>query len=129
MDKIISSSFLRKSTNFAKMYFFGAGTIGFHRGYCNHYSDQSLLQHRKDYEYILNKNLYKLSNYDMERQKNNEFSHLNETDLITDKIIYGFISSVYYLNPIFHILILYSSAKRMEKRLRNIPMNKYDWVH
>lgn len=111
---------LKKFTN---IYGVCASIVGFHRGYSNHYSD-GVLQHKIEFTPIFNKKLYKLSNYEMEKDYN---ADINESNTITDKIIYGIFSSLYYINPSFHIFILYTTIKRMEKRLRNIPMNKYDW--
>lgn len=112
--------------SFAKIYCAGAFMVGFHRGYCNHYSDYAFLQHRYNFAYITNKNLYKLS-FDENELKQNGENSANESNIITDKIIYGICSGLYYINPAYHIFIIYATMKRMEKRLRKIPMDKYDW--
>ena len=112
----------------AKIYFVGVGIAGFHRGYCNQYSGKSALQHQQNSIPIINKKLYKLSSYEIEHMNsNNLHPDLNESNLITEKITYGLASSIYYINPCLHMFVLYSCIKRMEKRIRNIPMDKFDW--
>jgi len=99
-----------------KAYVLGNAVVGFHRGYCNNYSSGFLQQH-ENFLPIKNKKIY------------NDFStsSKNTSELISEKICYGIISSFYYLNPCFHIPIICHSIRRMEKRIRNIPFNEYDW--
>jgi hypothetical protein len=38
----------QRINQFTKIYLVGAGIAGFHRGYCNQYSSNSLLQHQQN---------------------------------------------------------------------------------
>jgi len=113
---------------YTKIYLVGVGIAGFHRGYCNQYPSDALLQHQQNYTPIINRKLYKLSSYEIEHTNiNNLHPDQNESNIIIDKFIYGLASSIYYMTPTSHVFVLYSSIKRMEKRFRNIPMDKSDW--
>jgi len=118
--KCITNYDVIKKCFFGKV--FVLGLVGFHRGYCNNYSS-GLLQHKDDDRRLIwNKNLVKKLPNDT-----NNFNPDNQTLLVVEKIKYGFLSVLYYINPFFYTDILFYSIRRMEKRMRNIPFTENDW--
>jgi hypothetical protein len=121
-----------------KLYGGGVFAFGFYRGYNNQYSESSLLQHRdSEYRLIKNGNIYNFPSQGRSPENSGsspllpdekmKCTVLKSTLLVSDKIIYGMYSGFYYINPIYHIVILFHATRRMEKRLRNIPLNEHDW--
>jgi hypothetical protein len=110
---------------FAKTYLLGTIYIGFYRGYNNHYYE-SVLQHKdENYNKICNKKIYKNYSKSLDDYM---ISPKKETDTIIDKFMYGIFSvTFYYLNPFSHLIVLYYTLRRIEKRTRNIPLIPKDW--
>ena len=102
---------------------FALGLVGFHRGYCNNYSSGSLQHRDENHMPIWNEKLVKKLPIDSKRNSNPD----NQSLLIVEKIMYGFLSVGYYVNPFFYTEILFYSIRRMEKIMRNIPFTKNDW--
>jgi hypothetical protein len=115
IDDIIKKCFFGKV--------FAMGLVGFHRGYCNNYSSGFLQHKNDDHIPIWNKNLVKKLPNDTKYN----FSPDNQSILVVEKIKYGFLSVLYYINPFFYTDIFFYSIRRMEKRMRNIPFTENDW--
>ena len=126
--KMFFSGFMNKVKNikYTNIYLMGTFGIGFYRGYNNHYHNNILHHRDEDLHLIINKKIYKKCSNPLNQYTIS--SQIDTVDTIIDKFVYGVASGLfYYLNPMFHIIILYYTFRRIEKRMRNKPLKPNDW--
>jgi hypothetical protein len=100
MAKSVFTTFTR-NLDFEKgviIYFGTMGLLGFKRGVSGKFDENSVFFYNKE-----------------------------KRSLYVEHIGVGLLYSLYYMNPMFHIPIIYGMLRRTEKRIRGMPLVQSDW--
>jgi len=79
--------------------------------------------------YFTGMNIYGFYRGFTNKYKSNSIFNSNSNTLYVDKTISGLLSIGYYINPLFHPIIIYYIIKRTEKQIRCFELTEDDWEY